>query len=191
MRRRVGRGWGPCACRAGRAGGRRTRGPGRRSAGWRRRGRPGCRPRAQRRPRQNGREGGEVRVEQAEFGADRLKFVPSDVKIQRVEIQSDQQPPGPDAGEHFGRGPPSPVVQSTTTEPGRSSRDSRTGSSRTGMWRISRRMLRHHRRRSESGNCSQCRLKYCTSRSCFSAASRESKVPRLRRLPVFGFCFFE
>src|SRR4051812_38960018 len=32
----------------------------------------------------------------------------------------------------------------------------------------------------------QCRLKYCTSRSCFSAASRVWNVPRLRRLPVFG-----
>ena len=32
----------------------------------------------------------------------------------------------------------------------------------------------------------QWRLKYCTSRSCFSAAARVSKVPRLRRLPVFG-----
>src|SRR5580704_11190684 len=33
----------------------------------------------------------------------------------------------------------------------------------------------------------QCRLKYCTARSCFSAAARLSKVPRLRRRPVFGF----
>ncbi|MER8426366.1 hypothetical protein NKI50_08525 [Mesorhizobium sp. M0563] len=32
----------------------------------------------------------------------------------------------------------------------------------------------------------QCFLKYCTSRSCFSAASRLSNVPRLRRLPVFS-----
>lgn len=32
----------------------------------------------------------------------------------------------------------------------------------------------------------QCRLKYCTSRSCFSAAARVRKVPRLRRFPVFG-----
>src|SRR5438105_10068515 len=28
------------------------------------------------------------------------------------------------------------------------------------------------------------RLKYCTARSCFSAAARVLKVPRLRRLPV-------
>jgi hypothetical protein len=33
----------------------------------------------------------------------------------------------------------------------------------------------------------QCRLKYCTARSCCSAAARLLKVPRLRRLPVFGF----
>ena len=32
----------------------------------------------------------------------------------------------------------------------------------------------------------QWRLKYCTSRSCFSAAARLAKVPRLRLLPVFG-----
>jgi protease I len=31
------------------------------------------------------------------------------------------------------------------------------------------------------------RLKYCTARSCFSAAARVVKVPRLRRRPVFGF----
>ena len=31
------------------------------------------------------------------------------------------------------------------------------------------------------------RLKYCTARSCFCAAARLAKVPRLRRLPVFGF----
>ena len=31
-----------------------------------------------------------------------------------------------------------------------------------------------------------CRLKYCTSRSCCSACARVSKVPRLRRRPVFG-----
>ena len=30
----------------------------------------------------------------------------------------------------------------------------------------------------------QCLLKYCTSRSCCLACSREEKVPRLRRLPV-------
>ena len=30
------------------------------------------------------------------------------------------------------------------------------------------------------------RLKYCTARSCFSAAARESNVPKLRRLPVRG-----
>src|SRR5436190_39027 len=32
----------------------------------------------------------------------------------------------------------------------------------------------------------QCRLKYCTSRSCFMAASLLEKVPRLRRFPVCG-----
>jgi MFS family permease len=32
----------------------------------------------------------------------------------------------------------------------------------------------------------QWRLKYWTSRSCCSACARESNVPRLRRLPVFG-----
>src|SRR5258708_29678979 len=37
----------------------------------------------------------------------------------------------------------------------------------------------------------QCRLKYCTSRSCFSAPARDLKVPRLRRLPVFGFTLRE
>src|SRR5450432_2870514 len=36
------------------------------------------------------------------------------------------------------------------------------------------------------GRRAQCRLKYCTSRSCFSAAARDLKVPRLRRLPVLG-----
>src|SRR6185503_19223292 len=30
-------------------------------------------------------------------------------------------------------------------------------------------------------------LKYCTARSCFSAAARDLNVPRLLRLPVFGF----
>src|SRR5262245_4531894 len=35
------------------------------------------------------------------------------------------------------------------------------------------------------------RLKYCTARSCFSAAPRDAKVPRLRRCPVFGSFFFE
>jgi hypothetical protein len=34
-------------------------------------------------------------------------------------------------------------------------------------------------------------LKNCTARSCFSAAARVLKVPRLRRLPVVGFFFFE
>src|SRR5829696_8461403 len=37
----------------------------------------------------------------------------------------------------------------------------------------------------------QCRLKYCTARSCFSAAARDLKVPRLRRLPVFGLILRE
>lgn len=40
--------------------------------------------------------------------------------------------------------------------------------------------------RQESGPLNP--LKYCTSRSCFSAASRLSNVPRLRRFPVFS-CF--
>src|SRR5262249_21005343 len=34
-------------------------------------------------------------------------------------------------------------------------------------------------------------LKYCTARSCFSAASRVAKVPRFRRLPVRGSSFLE
>ena len=33
----------------------------------------------------------------------------------------------------------------------------------------------------------QWRLKYCTSASCFFAAASDVNVPRLRRLPVFGF----
>src|SRR5262245_1172776 len=37
----------------------------------------------------------------------------------------------------------------------------------------------------------QWRLKYCTARSCFSAAARVLKVPRLRRRPVFGFTLRE
>jgi len=37
----------------------------------------------------------------------------------------------------------------------------------------------------------QCLLKYCTARSCCSAFTRELNVPRLRRLPVEGFFFFE
>ena len=40
--------------------------------------------------------------------------------------------------------------------------------------------------------CAQARrLKYCTARSCFSAALRLSNVPRFRRLPVFGSIFRE
>jgi hypothetical protein len=35
------------------------------------------------------------------------------------------------------------------------------------------------------------RLKYWTARSCFSAAARVLKVPRLRRLPVLGSFFRE
>src|SRR5579872_6895398 len=42
-----------------------------------------------------------------------------------------------------------------------------------------------------SPETAQCRLKYCTSRSCFSAAARDLKVPRLRRLPVFGLTLRE
>ena len=34
---------------------------------------------------------------------------------------------------------------------------------------------------------SQCFLKYCTARSCASAALRVLNVPKLRRLPVLGF----
>jgi hypothetical protein len=37
----------------------------------------------------------------------------------------------------------------------------------------------------------QCCLKNCTAFSCFFAAARVLKVPRLRRLPVFGFFFRE
>src|ERR1700738_4703877 len=35
------------------------------------------------------------------------------------------------------------------------------------------------------------RLKNCTARSCFWAAARVLKVPRLRRLPVFGLILRE
>ena len=41
-------------------------------------------------------------------------------------------------------------------------------------------------RRSSRFRPLQWRLKHCTSRSCFSAAARDLKVPRLRRFPVFG-----
>jgi len=37
----------------------------------------------------------------------------------------------------------------------------------------------------------QRRLKYWTAFSCFFAAARVLKVPRFRRLPVFGFFFRE
>src|SRR5215467_4388036 len=37
----------------------------------------------------------------------------------------------------------------------------------------------------------QWRLKYCTSRSCFSAATRDLKVPRFRLFPVLGSFFLE
>jgi hypothetical protein len=37
----------------------------------------------------------------------------------------------------------------------------------------------------------QWRLKYCTARSCFSAAARVLKVPRFLRLPVFGSFLLE
>src|SRR5262245_42194080 len=37
----------------------------------------------------------------------------------------------------------------------------------------------------------QWRLKYCAARSCFTAAARVLKVPRLRRRPVFGFTLRE
>lgn len=43
----------------------------------------------------------------------------------------------------------------------------------------------------QMGPLSQCRLKYCTARSCFFAASRVSNVPRFRRFPVFGSFFRE
>ncbi|HZU31909.1 MAG TPA: hypothetical protein VFB79_12390, partial [Candidatus Angelobacter sp.] len=33
----------------------------------------------------------------------------------------------------------------------------------------------------------QCRLKYCTARSCALAFSSDENVPRLRRFPVLGF----
>src|SRR5216684_6646240 len=35
------------------------------------------------------------------------------------------------------------------------------------------------------------RLKYCTARSCFSAAAREENVPRFLRFPVRGSFFLE
>jgi len=34
-------------------------------------------------------------------------------------------------------------------------------------------------------------LKYCTARSCFSAAARVVNVPKFRRLPVLGLIFRE
>jgi len=37
----------------------------------------------------------------------------------------------------------------------------------------------------------QCRLKYCTSRSCCLAASSVANVPKLRGLPVCAFFFRE
>jgi len=37
----------------------------------------------------------------------------------------------------------------------------------------------------------QCRLKYCTARSCALALSSDENVPRLRRLPVLEFFFRE
>jgi hypothetical protein len=45
-----------------------------------------------------------------------------------------------------------------------------------------------HAWRRERCNAAQrpLRLKNCTARSCFSAASRVEKVRRLRRLPVLG-----
>src|ERR1700712_4728567 len=46
-------------------------------------------------------------------------------------------------------------------------------------------------KRPAGSTAAQCRLKYCTSRSCFSAAARDLKVPRLRRLPVFGLVLRE
>src|SRR6516165_5855545 len=41
------------------------------------------------------------------------------------------------------------------------------------------------------GSQPQWRLKYCTARSCFSAAARVLNVPRLRRRPVFGLTLRE
>ena len=41
------------------------------------------------------------------------------------------------------------------------------------------------------GSNAQWRLKNCTARSCFSAAARVLKVPRLRRRPVFGLILRE
>ena len=49
------------------------------------------------------------------------------------------------------------------------------------------------RQRNEADNSTflaarcQCFLKYCTSRSCFSAAARLEKVPRFLRLPSSPF----
>ena len=42
-----------------------------------------------------------------------------------------------------------------------------------------------------AGVAAQRRLKYWTARSCFSAAARLLKVPRLRRFPVFGSILLE
>ena len=49
----------------------------------------------------------------------------------------------------------------------------------------------NHVRRCQAANRQPCRLKYCIARSCFSAAVLVLNVPRLRRLPVFGFTLRE
>ena len=60
-------------------------------------------------------------------------------------------------------------------------------------WSRPHRVLRYHAKnpvflvKSESRTHQRARLKNWTARSCFSAAARVANVPRLRRLPVFGF----
>jgi len=49
----------------------------------------------------------------------------------------------------------------------------------------------HHDNVLHSLKCYPRRLKNCTARSCRSASVSVLKVPRLRRLPVFGFFFLE
>src|SRR6476646_467667 len=59
----------------------------------------------------------------------------------------------------------------------------------SGAWRALAVLLR--RRGVRRVLTRQCRLKYCTTRSCFSAALRVLKVPRFLRLPVLGWRFRE
>lgn len=42
-----------------------------------------------------------------------------------------------------------------------------------------------------SSRCLHALLKYCTARSCFSAAARDANVPKFFLFPVFAFFFRE